>query len=278
MYIGMCVGHYKSEEESRIEKVKRLAAMGFKYLNGVSVPGDAPRQEMIEMKAVVADLGIVPIQCGGGVPQWGTFDPAMGDEVLEAVKPFLDNAAQLGNKLTCPLPPEWNDEMPLEVSWGTSIEWTRKYAALLAERGMGATCEVEPERAFITFKFGDAVRWIEHLDLDNFWMNIDTGHFTLWKYKAKWLKKYTDMVVHAHITDNGGKHQSWALGTGITDNVGYVNALLDGGFDENAEKFGIPPVGCIELYIPDHTGANFDEELKISLEWLSENLPQLSLS
>ena len=50
---------------------------------------------------------------------------------------------------------------------------------------MSAACEVEPERDFITFKFGDAVRWIEHVDCDNFFLNVDTGHFALWKYKAK---------------------------------------------------------------------------------------------
>jgi sugar phosphate isomerase/epimerase len=277
MYIGMCVGHYKCEEEDTISKIKRLAAMGFKYLNAVSLPGDAPESEFKELKAVVEDLGVVPVMCDSGVPLWGEFDPAKGDEILEKAKPYFDRVAELGNTLTCPLPPKWNEELPLEVSWGTSIEWTRKYAALLAERGMSAACEVEPERDFITFKFGDAVRWIEHVDCDNFFLNVDTGHFTLWKYKAKWLKKYTDMVVHAHITDNGGQHQSWALGTGITDNVGYVNALLEGGFDANAKKFGIPPVGCIELYIPGHDKPNFDEELKISLEWLAENLPQLTL-
>ena len=103
MYIGMCVGHYKSEQESRIEKVKRLAAMGFKYLNGVSVPGDAPKSELREMKAVVADLGIVPVQCGGGVPQWGTFDPAKGDEVLEAFEPMAAGLSWLPNYLAIPL-------------------------------------------------------------------------------------------------------------------------------------------------------------------------------
>jgi len=81
-----------------------------------------------------------------------------------------------------------------------------------------------------------------------------------------------------NITDNGRQHQSWALGTGITDNVGYVNALLEGGFDANAEGLGIPPVGCVELYIPDHDKPTYGEELETSLEWLAENLPQLTLS
>ncbi|MFC1714442.1 hypothetical protein ACFL6S_12305 [Candidatus Poribacteria bacterium] len=42
----------------------------------------------------------------------------------------------------------------------------------------------------------------------------------MWRYCAEWLRKYTEMVVHAHITDNDGRHQSWALGTGKTDSVG----------------------------------------------------------
>lgn len=276
MYLGMCVEHYKNGDMTYAQKIEKLAEMGFKYQNGCNKRDASDKQAVVEIKAALRDTGCIPVQSGGGVPQWGGFDPADGDKVLEAAKPFLDNAAEIGNLMTCVLPPVWNEDMPREVSWGTSIEWTRKYAAMAKERGMVVTCEIEPEVRFITTKFGDAVRWLEHLDCDNFFMNVDTGHFTLWKYKAEWLRKYTEMVVHTHITDNDGRHQSWVLGTGITDNVGYYNALLEGGFVENAKKHGIPPVACLELYMPDHTGPNYDEEVRLSIDWVKENLPMIT--
>jgi hypothetical protein len=38
----------------------------------------------------------------------------------------------------------------------------------------------------------------------------------------------------APTVDDGGRHQSWALGTGLRDNGSCVNALSEGGFDGNA--------------------------------------------
>ena len=273
MYLGMCVGHYKSEGLSKIQKIEKLAKMGFKYLSGCGVEYDATKDEINELKQVLADNGCVPVQCGGGMP---SMDQSLED-FAEAFKPFAENNAAVGNKLTCPLPPKWDDKNSIEVTWGKTLDYFRKYAEICKDNGLSITCEIEPERDFITCKFSDAVCWIEDLDCDNFFMNVDTGHFTMWHYPPKRLRKYTEMVVHTHITDNDGRHQSWALGTGKTDNVGYINALLEGGFDENAKKHGIPPVACIELYIPGHDRPDFDEELKISIDWVAKNLPHVKL-
>lgn len=273
------MGHYKCEGLDRIQKIEKLAKMGFKYLNGVRVTHEASDQEVKDMKQAVADNGVVPVQCGSGLKLWGTFDPSEADQQLDACKSWLDKNVEVGNTQFCLLPPKWNEDLPLEVSWGTSIEYTRKYAELCQERGAAVSCEIEPERDFITCQFKDAVAWIEHVDMPNFFMNIDTGHFTLWKFKARWLRKYAEMVVQMHLTDNDGKkHQSWALGDGNTDNVGYVRALQEGGWEENAKKRGQPPVGIIEYHIPGHDKPDFDDEVRRSLDWLKEHLPDLTLS
>jgi len=279
IYLGMCVGHYKSEGLNRARRVEKLARTGFKYINSCSFQKPAPDHEWRELKRVVQDCGIVPVQCGSGIALWGEFDPAEGDKRLDAVKPYLDKCADIGNKLICMLPPVWHEDLPFEVSWGTSIEWTRQYAALCKERGLAITCEIEPERDYITCRFGDAVRWIEQVNCDNFFMNVDTGHLCLWKFRPEWIRKYSEMVVHTHLSENNGrKHQSWTLGTGTTNHAGYFKSLIEGGFIENAKKHGIPPVACMEFYIPGHNKSTFDEELKTSMDWVKQHLPYMKLS
>ncbi|MFC2112441.1 sugar phosphate isomerase/epimerase family protein [Bacteroidota bacterium] len=280
VYLGMCVGHYKHKEAADIfEKMERLSGMGFKYMDMVVDTKYGENYDIKKCKKVVDNLGIVPVQAGGGIPTWGTFDTAEKEKVLDKAKTYLDDCAYVGIHCTCILPPQWHEDLPFEVSWGTSIDYIRKYAELCKERGLAITVEVEPERDYISCRFRDAIAWLEHVDMDNVFLNVDTSHFTMWNYKAEWLGKYASMVVHTHITDNdGGKHQSWALGDGVTDNVGYYKALIDGGWPENARKHNIPPVACIELYIPGHTGDSFDPEIKQSISWVKENLPYMKLS
>jgi len=68
------------------------------------------------------------------------------------------------------------------------------------------------------------------------------------------------------------------LGTGAAKKKEYLDALIDGGFIENAHNFGIPAITCLELHIPSHTGPNFDEEIRISIDWVKQNLPHVRLS
>ncbi len=97
MYVGICVGHYKCEGLSRIQKIEKLAKMGFKYLNGVRVEHDASAQEVSDLKKAVADNGVVPVQCGSGIKLWRTFDPSEAEQQLEACKPWLDKNREIGN-------------------------------------------------------------------------------------------------------------------------------------------------------------------------------------
>lgn len=281
MYLGVCVDHYKYENESETKRLERLAKMGVKYVNFIGKErklGWMTKQELEEEKKVIDDNGIVPVQGQGGIPAWGSFDPADAKKILDDVPRFLDQLKYLGNTSTCVLPPVWSMEMSKEVSWGTSIEYYRKYAKMCADRELAIAVELEPKMEHISADFHDGIKWMEDVNADNMYMNVDTGHYLLWQVKSEWMKKFAPMCIQLHLTDTDiDHHEGWTLGTGDVDIVGLVRNLIEGGIEKTAENAGVPCAALLELWMPRGTETIYDQHVKDSLKWCAENLPELKL-
>ena len=88
------------------------------------------------------------------------------------------------------------------------------------------------------------------------------------------LEPLRGKLIHCHVTDEKGwAHEEVALGSGNTDNVGYIRKILDLGIYASAASHGIQAVACIEM--DDKT--DIDQALQTSLAHLREVLPELTM-
>jgi sugar phosphate isomerase/epimerase len=286
MYFGACVAIPQVYIEDvwpkiQIERIKFASKQGIKYMNFIGAPRfhvEMKRSEVKLFKQVIDDYGIVPVQAHGGAAWWGAFNPKDMEVKLAEAEQYLDDIKYLGYTSSCLLPPVWNKDMSKEVSWGTSIPFYRRYAEMSKERGLAVAVEIEPELEYISCDFHDGIKWLEDVNMDNVFLNVDTGHFTRWRFRTEWLKLYTPLIVQGHITDTDMQHhEAHILGTKECDIVGMLRTLIENGIEENSKKAGVPCAFIIEFNIPRNLGQSYEFALAESIKYLQREMPELKM-
>jgi sugar phosphate isomerase/epimerase len=289
MYFGISLRNSVSFNENwtgeMIKKIKKYSDMGFKYMNFIGTSpenGAMTRNQLKEIKNAIDYYGVIPVQGTGGIPAWGSFDQAEMSKKLDAAAQFLDDAKYLGNTTTHILPPVWDFNTPMEVSWGTSLPYYKKYADMSKERGLVCSVEAIPELEYITCNFHDAIKWFEFLGKDNLYFDFNTAYFNRWRFRNEWLITYAPLFISGQLSDSEsyktGEHSDvrayGILGSKETDLVGMIRTLIQNGIEENAKKAGSPCMFALTIDIPEHEG-DYDHEIMESIKYVKNELPEL---
>lgn len=165
-----------------------------------------------------------------------------------------------------------------EKCWSESLEFMRNICREAKKRELILILEMEPLLYSLTNSVATSQRYLRDLGVDNFLMNIDIGHFFIVKDGPEEIKKLSGAIAHIHVSDNNGLNDTNdVLGTGMVPISDYINACIESGIEDTCQRYNVLPVAAMEIGSFRRPVYQPRNEVKMSLEFLRENLSFLEL-
>lgn len=267
-----------------IEKTLNSAGkLGFRYTEyaacGAGDPTKMSAQERREVLRLNADLGLYSSQMLlAEVEHMAHPDPKVRSEVLEYMKRVSEFQLEMGGRqvIVCWGCGVHRPEMAPEVAWLNSVETIRNLAEWGARDGLIVDMEVEPHTYFIVNNSDKAARMVEDVGMDNVFVNLDVGHFTINREGPERIRKISTRIDHIHLSETHGyDHTNSIIGTGTVDFVPYVRKAIELGIEENCEKLGVPCVAGLEMGEPRYPVDDPERWMREALEHARKILPDI---
>lgn len=194
----------------------------------------------------------------------------------------FDFAEQVGAKQLTYLPGDRTRNVSQETAWECSVNFARRCASEAKKRGLYLALEVEPLLSQVVHDVPGTKRFLAEVDSPYFRLNIDTGHFHVFRTSAQDLHDLAPYIIHAHLSDNRGSiDEHDILGRGNCPNTEYITALIEGGIDQRCQELGLgEAVAAIEIHfnmVPNLVRPGIDQAIHDSVAWCAEHLPLLKL-
>jgi len=286
MKIGMLTGlWYVSETAKVIESLRRVAALGFHYvdLHGVFHAGPA-HLSMAGRRAVGAEmaaLGLEPRNYVLHAPKnLASASSVEVDECLEYLQEGIDLALTWGIHQLMLNAGQWAYGVSRNEAWQKAVQFIQQVCDYAAPREMYVAIESEPYVWYLINDVASTVKMLEDVNRPNLTTLLDLGHLALAREGKSDIRKLQDTIIHAHFSDHSAtQHTNQVIGSGITQTADYLAMLRDAGVDGRIKKFGYDElVISFELGFPGDTIPDPDRWVRESLDHVLRVAPYVTLA
>lgn len=168
--------------------------------------------------------------------------------------------------------------VPPERNWVHMLDSIAAYADWAATIDMLVGLEMEPHVYYLLYNMERLQKAIMEVDRPNVYPNIDVGHMRLSREGPEYLDRFKGLMYHGHLSDHTWyAHTNSVTGTNGVEYRRYLQRCRDLGMAGDSRRVGVEPVFSLEIGQDDSdidTAANW---LDRSLEYVKNNIPELSL-
>jgi sugar phosphate isomerase/epimerase len=264
--------------------LKSGAALGFRYTEYAACgAGDpthmsaAQRNEVIKLND---DLGLMSSQMLlAEVEHMAHPDAEVRAQVLDYMKRVSEFQLEMGGRqvIVC-----WGCgihrlDMAPELAWLNSVDAIRRLAEWGQAAGLIVDLEVEPHTYFIVNSSDKAARMIEDVGVDNVYVNLDVGHFTINREPPDRIRKICTRIDHVHLSETQGyDHSNSIIGTGTVEFEPYVRKAIELGIEATCAGIGVPCVAGLEMGDPRYPVDDPERWMREALDYVRGILPELT--
>jgi len=285
MKIGMLTGlWYVAETATLIESLRRVAALGFHYvdLHGVLHAGPAhlSAAERRDVGKEMTALGLEPRNYVLHAPtNLASASSGEMDECLEYLKEGIDLALTWDVHQLMLNAGQWTYGKKRDESWQKAVQFIRQVCDYALPRDMYIAIESEPYVWYLINDVASTLKMLKDVDRPNLTTLLDLGHLALAREGMPEIRSLQDTIIHAHFSDHSAtQHTNQILGSGITKTADYLAMLRDVDIDQRIKKFGYDElVISFELGFPGDTIADPDRWVRESLDHVVRNAPYVTL-
>lgn len=232
MRLGILSGlWYIAEGASVTESLKRMAALGFHYvdLHGTfhAGPRHLSQRERLEVGSRLERLGLEPrnyvLHPPHNIPE--AVD-AHRRENVAYLREGIDLAVTWGIRQIMLNAGRWVYGMPREEAWSRSVAYLQEVCDYAGERGVYIAQETEPYVWFLVHDLAGARTMAADVNRANFVTLLDLGHMALSREGEADLLGVGDTIIHGHMSDHEPfRHTNQVVGTGCLPTAEYLRTL-----------------------------------------------------
>jgi sugar phosphate isomerase/epimerase len=285
MKIGMLTGiWYVAEQATIIASLKRVAELGFRYVDLHGVFHAGPHQLTVkqrkEVKTEMDTLGLIP---SSYILHSPVNLPSTNEKEQEECYRYLcegvDLAVEWGTNNLQLNAGQWVYGMPRGDAWNKSARFLQRVCDYAAPRGIYVCQEAEPYVWFMVNDIPSTLKMLADVDRQNFTVLMDIGHMALSREDPQELAKVIDCVIHGHFSDHQPfVHTNQIIGTGMTPTAQYLEALSRFDIDNRVKRFGYDElVISLELGVPTDKIEDPDDWVRRSVQNIQQMYPDISL-
>lgn len=227
--------------------IRKTKEIGFDTIDIFTDPLDIDVRErrLIVSECEKVGLPIVSICCVAvGLID---FNPSVQRFSIDRVRQYLDLAYEYQAKNVLLVLGEyiWQREViPPAEQWRTGVENVRRLGEYAGSLGLQIALELEPFHLSLLNDVDSMVRFIDDVDCEAVFANIDVSHLVLANVPASEIPRLKNKAIHVHLSDCDGKvHGDLPPGRGVVDFSPYLQEI---------KKLNIDGAVSIELeYSPE---------------------------
>ncbi len=289
--------------------IKRIKELGFKGVELIAWNKDYfkdyyTKETIASLKKLVGDLGMVITNFNHTVNNIANEDKAKQEAALEGFKYAVETAAGLGAKnmtSVASYPFAWGDSEIMHIRHIPEVQiWTvnanltkdwkgnyeqyvtnvRKCCEMAKQAGLRLCIEPHPYR--YVNSASSMLRLIEHVGMDNLFMNFDPSHlFPSGDMPQVTVYEVAEKIGHTHFSDNDTlTNVHWRPGKGKIDWYAVMKALKEVGYDDviSFELEDVP--GAVTPDAATSTGVTdvMEVELKLSMAYINDICKSLKIN
>jgi sugar phosphate isomerase/epimerase len=286
MKLGMLTGlWYVAESATVIESLRRVANLGFRYvdLHGVFHAGPAhlSARDREAVRVEMAALGLEPRNYVLHSPKnlAGASDAEI-EECLAYMQEGIDLALTWDVHQLMLNAGQWAYGVERDYAWNKAVRFIQRVCDYAAPRQMYVAIESEPYVWYLINDVRSTHKMLEDVGRPNLATLLDLGHLALAREGASEIYSLQDTIIHAHFSDHSAfQHTNQIIGSGITQTADYLGMLLDVDIDQRVKKFGYEElVISYELGFPGDVITDPDSWVRESLDHVQRVAPYMRLA